>query len=284
MKLCKGQTAILTGASRGLGVYIARNLAAQGLDLVLAARSQRGLEATAKSVRAQGVSALVVPTDVRESAALEQLVTCAQERFGKVDVLVNNAGIWTTAAYPALTLERITKMIEVNLRAPMLLTRLVLPGMLERDTGHIVNIGSIAGLLASTYNEPYHATKFGVVGFTRSLRLTLKNAGSGVSASVVCPGFIDDAGMYKNFKQTYGLSAPRWLEGVPAQQVADAVIHAIQADLPEVIVSRGQLRLLMGISAMAPQQAEKLNLKLDATKFYREAARQKRDTRRMKAA
>jgi len=140
MRIADGQTAMITGASRGLGVYMARKLAAKGVNLVLAARSADALEDVSAQIRTLGVKAIAVPTDVTVRSELEYLVYRATEEFGPIDLLVNNAGIECTSRYELLTLDEIQQALEVNLTAPMILTRLVLPAMLERDRGHIVNI------------------------------------------------------------------------------------------------------------------------------------------------
>jgi short-subunit dehydrogenase len=261
MKIVRGQTALVTGASRGLGVYIAQALAAKGVNLVLAARSTDALEEVRKKIEAIGVRAIAVPTDVGNRSALERLVRQSADEFGPLDVLVNNAGIERTLAYDSLALDEIEQIVQVNLAAPMLLTRLILPAMLERNRGHIVNIASVAGMLPVAYTEPYVATKFGLVGFTRSLRLTLQEMGAAVSASVVCPGFMNDAGMYENLKKQYGVKAAWFVGSVSPQEVTDAIIRAIEYDLPDVMVTPGAARVLMGLNAVVPWLLEEMAVK-----------------------
>ena len=185
MKNLKGRMAVVTGASKGIGVHIARALAKRGMNLVLAARSQAELEAVKAEVEGIGVKAIVVQTDVSDKAALRALVDAAKAEFGEIDVLVNNAGIESVFRYHALEFEEIEEILDVNLRAPMLLTWLVLPGMLARGEGHIVNIASMAGKVGPAFSEPDGATKAGLIGFTQSLRGSYQD--QGVSASVVIP-------------------------------------------------------------------------------------------------
>ena len=259
MRIADGQTAMITGASRGLGVYMARKLAAKGVNLVLAARSADALEDVSAQIRTLGVKAIAVPTDVTVRSELEYLVYRATEEFGPIDLLVNNAGIECTSRYELLTLDEIQQALEVNLTAPMILTRLVLPAMLERDRGHIVNIASLAGVLPPAYAESYAATKSGLISFTRSLRLTTKDRRSAVSASVVCPGFMDGAGMYERNSHKYGIKAPRLLGGsMPGEKAADAVVRAVERDLPEVMVLRGSPRFSMAGIALFPRLFEKV--------------------------
>jgi short-subunit dehydrogenase len=156
---------------------------------VLAARRERELEVQAREIRRAGAQALVVPTDVSDPAAVGFLVCEAVASFGRVDILVNNAGAGWMRAFAASPPQRIIDLIEVNLLGAMLLTRAVLPDMLERRHGAIISVGSLSGRVAM---EPlYSATKFGLRGFSLSLRRQLQ--GSGVSASLVSPGNINTA-------------------------------------------------------------------------------------------
>ncbi len=144
MEQLNGMVVLLTGGSRGIGPVAAEALAKRGANIALAARSESGLHDVARRLNELGTETLVVPIDLRESPQRDKLVAHVQLRFGKIDVLVNNAGLETEGAYVELSWPSIQETIEVNLIARMALTRLVLPKMLERNTGHIVNIASIA--------------------------------------------------------------------------------------------------------------------------------------------
>src|SRR5947209_4134791 len=137
------QTAIVTGASRGIGPLVARALAKEGINLVLAARSALELEQVAADIRTTGVQVLTVPTDVTDREARSALVTTAERTFGAIDVLVNNAGGDPQREFHNYTADEIEAIIQLNLTAPVELTRLLLPGMAARKQGHIVNISSI---------------------------------------------------------------------------------------------------------------------------------------------
>lgn len=254
MRELKGKTAVVTGASRGLGPFIARALGDRGMNLVLAARSREGLESLAAELRSRGVRAAVVPCDVADAAARDALVREAEAAFGGVHVLVNNAGIESTFAYHRLPPGEIERVIEVNLIAPMLLTHQVLPGMLARREGHIVNIASLAGKQGPPYNEPYAASKAGLIGFTQSLRAEYR--GAGVSASVVCPGFVREAGMFADARSRVPREPSRLLGTTTPHAVASAVVRCIERDLPEALVNPGPTRLLMAILALAPSFGE----------------------------
>jgi len=275
MKIVKGQTALITGASMGIGVYIAKALAEMGMNMVLAARSSENLELIRQDIESMGVRAIAVPTDVSDHGALKRLVKQANDVFGRIDVLVNNAGIETIADYDVLTQTEIDQVIQVNLIAPMALTRLVFPDMLRRNSGHVVNISSVAGILPTAFNESYAASKYGLVGFTRSLRLTSQEKSSSVSASVICPGFIDDAGMYEDMKRNYRVKAPWFIGSLPAHKVADAVKKSIERDLPNIIVMRGFPRLIMCLSIIVPRILERIAVRHGFFRVFRNVAQQR---------
>jgi short-subunit dehydrogenase len=244
------RSAIVTGASRGVGPYICRRLAREKMNLVLVARSAAMLETTAAELRGCGVKALVVPIDLANREDLMALVDAAVQEFGVVDVLVNCAGIANVFSYHKLHADNIERVIQVNLIAPMILTRMLLPGMLERGRGHIVNISSIAGRASPPYGEAYGASKAGLIGFTESLRAEYR--GTGVSASVILPGFVRGAGMYQDSKEKTGVMAARWLGGCSPESVARAVLKAIQKDRAEVIVNIPPMRPLAVLLQISP--------------------------------
>src|SRR5260370_16474702 len=188
------QTAIVTGASHGIGPYIVRALAKQGMNLVLAARSGQELEqvATAADIRATGVHVLTVPTDVTDREARSALVSAAERTFGSVEVLVNNEGGDLQLEFHHYTAEEVEALIRLNVTGPIELTRLLLPGMLQRKQGHIVNISSMGGRIGFPYTEVYSACKDGLIGFTRVLRTDYRKAG--VSSSVIVLGSIGGPG------------------------------------------------------------------------------------------
>ncbi len=265
MRRLQGRNGIITGASRGLGVYIARALAARGVNLMLVARSAGDLERVRSGIESLGVRCVCVAADVGDLAALGLLVSRAEAELGPVDLLINNAGIERSSDYHSLKLDEIQRALAVNLQAPMLLSRLVLPGMLERRRGHIVNVASLAGLAGIAFNEAYGATKHGLVGFTRSLRLSLQARGTPVSASAVCPGYTRTSGMYQQHVQNGGVPAPFLLGAGRPEAVAAAVVRAIRRDLPEVIVNPMPVRPLLLLWNLFPRFAEWLQHKLGLT-------------------
>jgi short-subunit dehydrogenase len=184
-----GAVAIVTGASSGIGAATARELARRGARVVLAARRLDVLEARAQEIREAGGEAIAIATDVGDPDQVTRLVDRTVAACGPVDVLVNNAGTGWFTAFAETPPDEVTGILDVNLVGAVLLTRAVLPQMLERRRGTIISVGSLSGRVAM---EPlYSATKFGLRGFSLALRRQL--AESGVSVSLVSPGNIRTA-------------------------------------------------------------------------------------------
>ncbi len=182
----QGQVAIVTGASSGIGAATALELARRGAKVVLAARRADELAGVARSIKESGGEALVVPTDMTDPRQVVRLVEQATAAYGRVDVLVNNAGVGSRLAFVKTAPEEVAHILEINLLAAMLATRAVLPGMLERRQGAIISVASVAGHIA--VDPIYSATKFGLRGFCLALRRELLH--SDISVSLVSPGFI----------------------------------------------------------------------------------------------
>src|SRR5687767_12236694 len=151
MRKLRGSTALITGASAGIGMHVARALAAQGMNLALAARSVDKLEDLAAELTKTGVKAIAVETDVTVHESLRSVVAQTIDEFGKIDVLVNNAGIETYREFHELEIDEILRTIDTNLTATLVLTRFVIPHMLRAKRGHIVNMSSTAGKFGPAY-------------------------------------------------------------------------------------------------------------------------------------
>lgn len=186
MRRMTGQVVIVTGASSGIGAATALELARRGAKVVLAARRAEELAGVERGIREAGGEALAVPADVTDAAQVQRLVERATATYGRVDGLVNNAGIGGGGPLAKTAPEDIARAVNVNLLAAILATRAVLPGMIERRHGAIVSVASVAGHIA--IGPVYSATKFGLRGFSLSLRRELH--GTGVSVSLVSPGYI----------------------------------------------------------------------------------------------
>jgi short-subunit dehydrogenase len=270
----RGKTALVTGASRGIGLFIARALAGEGMNLIVVARSAEALEAAGAELRSHAIRVTTIAADVGRLDELEMLVARAEADSGGVDVLVNNAGLDFPYPFDKLDTTMVAQMMAVNLNAPILLTRLFLPKMIKRGRGHIVNVASLAGLLGTPYDEVYAASKHGLVGFTHSLQLTAVNEGYPVGISVICPGFISDAGMYDKNSAGSGLVAPPALKPSSPEAVAKAVVKAIREEKPELIVNVTPVRPLMMIQSLFPSVAPWLAEKTGAMGLLRGFAQQ----------
>ena len=257
---------LLTGASGGLGTFMAHAFADYKVNQVLVAHPGENLEELQKEIEGRGGKAIAIACDLRHAAQRRQLLQDIRKQLGHIDILINNAGVEFTSAYHELSEDNICGMLEVNLEAPMILSRLVLPEMLERKRGHIVNISSLAGKSGPAFQEPYAATKAGLIAFTSSLRATYR--GSGVSASVIIPGFVE-AGIYAKLKTKSGCSAPAFMGTSPPEAVPHAVIRSIQKDLPEVIVNPMPVRPLLAFTSLFPSLGEWVVNKIGTNDFFR---------------
>jgi short-subunit dehydrogenase len=258
---------LLTGASGGLGTYIARVLAGFGLNQALIAFPGKDLPPLQKELENIGIKAFYLVADLRIKDERHRVVNEVRKQFGPIDILINNAGVEFTAPYHVLSEDDIKSVIQVNLEAPMQLSRLVIPDMLERGAGHIVNMSSLAGKSAPAFQEPYAATKSGLIAFTMSLRETYIR--SGVSASAVCPGFVE-AGIYARLKQKTGCSAPVLLGTSPPEKVGKAVVRAIQRDIPQIIVNPYPVRPLLSLSEISPRVGASITRAMGASRFFRQ--------------
>jgi short-subunit dehydrogenase len=265
----RGSIGILTGASRGLGVYIAEALTRKGVALALAARSEQELKETQTRVERLGGRAIIVPTDVGKMKDLETLVSTTTAELGPVDLLVNNAGIERYSNYEELDVDVIERTLRINLWAPEVLSRLVLPDMVQRRRGHIVNVASVGGKTAVPYNAVYSSSKHGLVGFSWSLREEMRSHGVGVS--VVCPGFVSDSGMFHHWSQ--GEKPPSVSRMVTPEKVADSVVKAIEGDKAEIIVARGLTKIVDITHAISPAFTTAVARRTGAYSFLRKATK-----------
>jgi len=266
MKTLKDRVVLITGASRGLGVDMAKAFAKQGSRLALAARSGSELEKVRAELEGQGGKAISVPTDVGDLASLRALVKETESSLGPIDVLVNNAGIEEVCDFESMDLEYMEQMLSVNVLGLMWLSRLVVPSMIARRSGHICNIASLAGVTPVPHNTVYATTKHAVYGFSRSLRLEL--ADQGVEVSVVCPGFVE-GGMFLR----WGRTPPKVTGWVSSQQVAAAVLKAVLQNKGEIIVTKGLGKIADVTFAMMPEFSGKIMKRTGAAAFLEEQAK-----------
>jgi short-subunit dehydrogenase len=217
-----GRTALVTGATGGIGIAIARALAARGASLVLTGRRGDVLEPLARELGARALEC-----DLADAAAVDRLADdCAD-----VDVLVANAALPASGHITSFTQEEIDRALAVNLRAPMALSLRLAEPMIARGSGHLLFVSSLSGKAASPGGSVYSATKFGLRGFALGLRQDLRAHGVGVS--VVFPGFVRDAGMFHDS----GAKLPPFVGTSTPEQVAAGVVRAIERNRAEVEVA-----------------------------------------------
>lgn len=247
--MMKGRHAIVTGASRGIGPYIADALAARGADLLLVARSQPELKAVARGLRRHGVRAATAAVDLADRSAAARIIEAASAELGGVDVLVNNAAVELQRRFHTLTPDEIDRVVQVDLLTPIALTRLLLPDMMERGYGRIVNVSSMAGRSGFPFTEAYAASKDGLIAFSRVLRNDYRR--TGVSASSIVLGPVKDAGLGQRTLDETGIRAnTRFM--VPPERVARAVVRAIERDRAEIVVMPGPGRLMKAVMDLFP--------------------------------
>jgi uncharacterized protein len=238
-----GRTVLLTGATGGLGQAIARRLRRAGADLVLTGRRTDVLEPLAAETGGRAVA-----VDLTAAAAVERLAA----EHADVDVLVANAGLPASGHALSFSVEEIDRALAVNLRAPMVLARLIGERMAQRGSGHIVLVSSLSGKAATPRTSVYSATKFGLRGFAIALRQDLRSAGVGVSA--VFPGFVRDAGMYAES----GAKLPPGVGTSAPEEVSEAVVRAIERNRGEVDVAPVGIKLATRFAGLAPGVAASL--------------------------
>lgn len=234
---------VITGASSGIGETTARLLAKQGHKLAIAARRVDRLEALAKDLVEQ-TEVLVVPTDVSDPTAIHNLAKVTYEKFGVIDVWINNAGIGgSSIQWLEAGVENAQQAISINLTAPILATQAVFPYMKKQGRGQIINIASVAGHIGT--NSMYSATKFGLRGHSEALRRELRP--HGIYVSVISPGFVRTA-----------MTAHRKMAMMPGPEVvANAISKVIRKPRREIVVP-GWYRFLIALNRFFPWIADML--------------------------
>lgn len=224
--MLKGKVALVTGASSGIGIEIARKLAAEGVKAGLFARSGDKLEALAAELG----EAVALPGDITRYRDVEKAVSQLGDRFGGLDILINNAGVGLFKPVQDFTPEEWHEVIETNLTGPFYATKAAVPAMGKRRGGHIVNIGSLAGKNAFAGGAAYNASKFGLLGFSEASMLDLRY--SGIRVSSILPGSVDTP---------FGGNPTGAAWKIQPEDVAEAVVFVLGSD-PRVVTGQLELR------------------------------------------
>jgi NAD(P)-dependent dehydrogenase (short-subunit alcohol dehydrogenase family) len=229
------KTALVTGGGHGLGRAIAQALAQEGAVVAVCGRKREPLEATAQALRTAGHQAHAFVCDVASEASVGECVQAAEQAMGRIDLLVNNAGIGITAPVARTTLDDWNQVMAINATGTFLCTRACVRGMVERKFGRVVNVSSVAGVSSGPYMGAYSASKHAVIGFTRAAAAELGDKGINVNA--LCPAYIDTDMMRSGVERamrTKGISEAEAIKAVLAsvgqkrlltvEEVADWVV------------------------------------------------------------
>ena len=205
--LLKGKIALITGAGRGIGKGIALKFAQQGARCILVGRTYGPLDQTMEEIRAGGAEADVFQADVSEEQQVNDLMDQVKARYGHVDILVNNAGISREMPFLEMPVQIFDEITTTNMRSVMLMTRAVLPGMVENGSGSIINIGSGAALRGLPGSVAYSASKAAVVCFTQALGDEIRKIEKNIRINVICPGPVDTELFQKSERRDFILDA-----------------------------------------------------------------------------
>ncbi len=249
------RVALVTGASSGLGRAIALALAQKGARVALVARRREALEAVAAEAAACGAEALVVPADVRDTGQVERAVAQVLQQWGRLDVVVANAGVYVRAPVAELTMPRLEEAMSVNYFGAARVLLAALPHLRRQKGGHLVLISSLDALTPLPLDAPYVASKAALAGLGDVLRQELRREGIGVT--VVYPGRIDTP-------MLEGWAVPRISAKIPAERVARAVVRAVERGRGRVIMPAAG-RLFYAVRLLAPNAADWLADRLRLT-------------------
>jgi short-subunit dehydrogenase len=243
----RGKHVVITGASSGIGRATALELARRGARLSLAARREPLLIELASLCHGRGGEAAAIVTNVQSEESCIELARRAESRFGPIDVLVNNAGFAVFDTIAAAATSDLHAMMETNYFGAVHCTKAVLPSMLERKSGAIVNVASITGIMGFAGMGGYCASKFALIGFSEALRDEV--IGSGVGVSVVCPGTTETE-FFVTADRAKMPGASRLIVGVPPERVARAIIRAAES---------GRARTIVPLSASAYMRMKEMS-------------------------
>ena len=239
----RGKVVLITGGSRGLGLVMAREFASEGAKIVICARRRDELEAARADLKWRDADVLAVPCDVTDRAQVNEMINFARDRFGRIDVVVNNAGVIQVGPIEVMTIEDYEEAMKTHFWGPLYTTLAVLPEMRKRREGRIVNISSIGGKISVPHLVPYSASKFALTGLSEGLRAELLK--DGVFVTTVCPGLMRTGsprnalfkGKHRAEYAWFAISDSLPVTSISAQRAARQIVAATRRGDAEVTLS-----------------------------------------------
>lgn len=262
----RGKTVLVTGGSRGLGLVLAREFARNGARVAICARDEQELQHARSDLQSRGADVMAVKCDVTNMMEVEQMMNRIRERFGKIDVLVNNAGTIQVGPLEVMNHEDFEKAMSTHFRGPLNTILAVLPEMRERQDGRIVNIASIGGKIGVPHLVPYCASKFALVGLSKGLYAELRK--DGIAVTTVCPGLMRTGsprnanfkGKHRDEYAWFSISDSLPVTSIKAERAARQIVDACKQGRAELIITI-QAKIAVTIDALFPEiSAEMLAL------------------------
>ncbi|HWP43314.1 MAG TPA: SDR family NAD(P)-dependent oxidoreductase [Blastocatellia bacterium] len=239
----RDRVVLITGGSRGLGLVMARELAREGARLAICSRDEQELARARDELAGMGADVLAIPCDVSDRSQVEEMIRSAEDYFGRIDVLVNNAGVIEVGPMDVMTLQDYEESMKIHFWGPLYATLAALPGMRRRGEGRIVNISSIGGKISVPHLLPYSASKFALTGLSEGLRAEL--AADGIVVTTVCPGLMrtgspynaDFKGRHRQEFAWFSISDSLPLITTSAERAARQVIAACRRGDAEIVLT-----------------------------------------------
>jgi short-subunit dehydrogenase len=250
----RGHRILITGASSGIGRSLAEQVADAGARVILASRSTDRLDELARSLTARGAEALAIPTDITREDDRRRLLETTVERFGGLDVLVNNAGVGSWAHFADCTEEILRRVMEVNFFAPAELIRLAIPTLVQGQRPAIVNVASMCGKRGMPAWSEYSASKFALCGLTEALRGEM--ARFDIAVLLIVPG-LTRSDLHRSLLKSEGRMQIKFDEGMPPEQVAAGIVNALRRNRAETVLGR-EAKWMLRVNRFFPRLLDRL--------------------------
>jgi NAD(P)-dependent dehydrogenase (short-subunit alcohol dehydrogenase family) len=235
LRTLRGSTVIITGATSGIGRATAREFARAGARVVVAGRRHERLHSLVNEIEAKGGEALAAPTDVSQQEQVEQLIEKARQRFGRIDTLVNNAGVGVAARFAEQSLADFRRVMDINFWGAVYACKAVVPYMRAQSGGGvIINVSSILGKRATPFQTAYCASKFALAGFSEALRTEVM--ADGIDVSTIFPGAVESE-IWESAANTTGLQMPSFTPKLPARALAQLIVQDACFPQAEIVMA-----------------------------------------------